>query len=84
MGAVRVALRGGGEDVFVDERVGGGPFEPRVTTFDFGFEVSANRELTVTLTQRGGDRRYNPYLEPVGSVEVARYRSTEWLEVAKK
>jgi hypothetical protein len=84
MGAVRIALHGGAEDVFTDELLGGGPFEPRVTVFDFGFEVSAGRALTVTLTQRGGDRRYSPYLEPLGSIEVARYAPTDWVAVTKE
>lgn len=84
MGVVRVALRGGGEDVFVDERVGAQPYDPYLAVYDYRFEVSACRALTVTLTQLFSDRRYCPELVPVGSVQVAHYRPAEWVEVTKE
>jgi hypothetical protein len=82
MGAVRVALNGGVEDVFADEVIGDS-LDPRLTVFDYRFEVSPCRALTVTITQLFRDRRFSPHLEPVGCVEVAHYRPAEWLTVTK-
>lgn len=84
MGAVRVALCGGGEDVFADERVGDDVGSPSLTVFDFRYEVSAARALTVTITQLFRDRRYSRHLHPVSSVEVAHYQPMEWLTVIKE
>lgn len=84
MGAIRVALPGGGEDVFTDEQVGDDGVVPGMTLFDFRFEVSACRALTVSLVQLFRDRRYCPQLRPVGGVQVAHYRPTEWVTVTKE
>jgi len=86
MGAIRVQLCGGGEDVFVDEQVGGdgaGVRDPGTTVFDFRYQVAGDRSLAVTVSQLFHDHRYSPDFHPVGSVEVASYRPSEWLTVSK-
>lgn len=86
MGAVRVRLRGGAEDVFADEQIGGetdGVWDPRVTMFDFRYQVSVDRRLAVIVAQLFHDRRHSPDVQPVAAVEVATYSPSEWVSVTK-
>ena len=86
MGAVRVSLRGGVEDVFADEQVGGetdGVWDPRITMFDFRYQVSADRRLAVIVAQLFHDRRHSPDFHSVAAVEVATYSASEWVSVTK-
>ncbi len=86
MGALRVGICGGGEDVFTDEQVGGdeaGIWDPAITVFDYRYEVMADHSLAVIVGQKSQDRRYSPDIHPVASVEVTLYRPSEWESVSK-
>lgn len=87
MGAVRVTLRRGGEDVFEDEQIGGdteSPWDVATTRFEFSYEVSGPRRLTIRIQQLHHDRRYSQFSRHIATVEIAQYPASDWRTVVRE
>ena len=82
-----MTLVGAEEDVFTDEMVGGDSTDAwrgnRASEFAFDYRITASDDLMVVLTQTDIDRRRTCPIDVVGCVEIARYRSSEWIAVHK-